>query len=91
MAARTPTRIAVTFGAMFWLSSVESSPLMSLVSAVVGGWIAALPWGVFGYDGWAAGSVPAWNETIVGVTITILALASFTGGIRLHGRKPAPR
>lgn len=72
---------AVTFVAMLRLSSLESSPMLSLVNAVLGAWIVGSLW-TFHYEDGPMGSLPACSDLVAGGATAVLAAASFAAGVR---------
>jgi SPW repeat len=69
--------IAIALIATARLINPRSNPVLSVVTAVLGGWMIASPW-VFGYSHWRAGSGPVWSDVITGAVIAIAGLTSWS-------------
>jgi hypothetical protein len=77
--------VAITLVALIRLSSPASNPTLSLVAAVMGGWMFAAPW-VFGYASFGPSSAAAWNDLIVGAVVVLFALLSFFASLASRAR-----
>jgi hypothetical protein len=77
--------VAITLVALIRLSSPASNPTLSLVAAVMGGWMFAAPW-VFGYATFGPSSAAAWNDLIVGVVVVVFSLLSFFASLASRAR-----
>ena len=62
-------------------TTARSSPMLGLVTAVLGAWMIASPW-VFGYNNWGTGSRPIYSDVIVGVVLFFVGLLSSMGAMR---------
>jgi hypothetical protein len=71
--------VAIALVAMVRLATPASSPMLSAVTMVLGGWMVAAPW-VFGYAHWGAASRPVWSDVVTGAVIALVSLAAWAAG-----------